>query len=167
MHKYEKINVQFYPPSSKNVAYGILGLLIACAIVWLGYRDTRHNSIVWVVDRPVLYAPIFYSADSLNRYIEIAFHEDDPEALCIAGTSAYHLRYFDQAALDTLPAVPLEDADMMLLRSAWMGYKPAFTVINYLNTLGLWSHSIPTNEPTYIPDAPAKDDPDYIYMTTK
>ena len=157
----------FTPPSSKNVAYGILGLLIACAIVWLGYRDTRHNSIVWVVDRPVLYAPIFYSADSLNRYIEIAFHEDDPEALCIAGTSAYHLRYFDQAALDTLPAVPLEDADMMLLRSAWMGYKPAFTVINYLNTLGLWSHSIPTNEPTYIPDAPAKDDPDYIYMTTK
>ena len=135
--------------------------------MWLGYQDKRHNNIVWVSDRPVLYAPIFYNADSLGSYIEVAFHEDDPEALCIAGTAAYNVRVFDKAALDTLPAVSLDDADIMLLRSAWLGYKPAFTVINYLNDLGLWHRSLPTNEPTYIPDAPAKDDLDYVYMITK
>ena len=157
----------FTPPIWKNVAYGILGLLVACCVVWLGYHDTRHNSIVWVSNRPVLYAPIFYNADSLYYYIDIAFHNDDAEALCITGTSAYHLRLFDKAAYDSLPAVPLEDADMMLWRAAQLGYEPAFTVISYLSALGLWHHSIPTNAPTIFPDAPAKEDADYVYMTTK
>ena len=136
-------------------------------IIWLGFRDTRHNSIVWCDHIPQLYAPLFYNEDSLLRYIDIAFHEDDAEALTIAGTAAYNLRLFDKAAWDSLPAVELEDADMMLLSAASMGYGPAFTVINYLEDLGLWSHSLPTNEPTYVPDAPAKDYPNYVPMITK
>ena len=87
--------------------------------------------------------------------------------MCIAGTSSYHLNYFDKAAFDTLPSVPLEDAAMMLYGSARMGYRPAFTVIHYLDELDLWDYSIPTNEPTIVPDAPAKDDPNYVPMITK
>jgi len=69
--------------------------------------------------------------------------------------------------MDTLPAVPLEDAAMMLLGAAWMGYAPAFTVIHYLDELDLWDYSIPTNEPTIVPDTPAKDDPNYVPMIAK
>ena len=87
--------------------------------------------------------------------------------MCIAGTAAYNLQVFDKAAQDSLPFISLEDADIMLLRSAWLGYAPAFTVIHYLDDLGLWSRSLPTNEPTYVPDAPVKDDPNYVPMITK
>ena len=144
------------------------GFLLAGIIVCLGYHDTSHDSIVWVKHRPSLYTPIFYNADSLHRYIDIAFHEDDAEALCIAGTAAYNLRVFDQAALDSLPAVPLEDADVMLLRAASLKYVPAFTVIHYLDRLNLWHHSIPEcpaslNTPIETPSP----DPDYQTMKIK
>ena len=139
-------------------------VLLAAAVVWLGFRDTRHNRLVWVPNRPTLYAPIFYSADSLYRYIDLAFHTDDLEALTVAGTAAYNLRVFDRAALDSLPAVELDDADMMLIYAAQRGYEPAFTVIGYLNALDLWHHSLPTNAPTIFPARPASDDPDYKKM---
>ena len=119
-------------------------LLIASGIVWLGYRDTRHKNLVWATDRPILYTPIFYNRDSLMAYAERAFLQDDPEALAVTGAAAYNLRVFDRPALDSLPAITLDDADMMLLHSAWLGYQPAFTVIQYLHQLGLWHHSLPT-----------------------
>ena len=152
------------PPIWKNVAYGILGLLLAYCLIWLGYHDRRHNRIQWVSNRPSLYTPIFYSADSLSYYIDLAFHSDDPEALTVAGTAAYNLRVFDRAALDSLPAVELDDADMMLWRAAQLGYEPAFTVIRFLYDLDLWQHSLPTNAPTIIPFRPSPDDPDYKKM---
>ena len=142
-------------------------VLLAAAVVWLGFRDNRHNRLVWCDHIPQLYAPLFDNEDSLLRYIDIAFHEDDPEALTIAGTAAYNLRLFDKAALDSLPAIELEDADMMLLSAASMGYAPAFTVIHYLDQLHLWHHSLPSNEPTIIPAAPASGDPDYVFMIVK
>ena len=142
-------------------------VLLAAAVVWLGFRDTRHNRLVWCDHIPQLYAPLFYNEDSLLRYIDIAFHEDDAEALTIAGTAAYNLRLFDKAAWDSLPAVELEDADMMLLSAASMGYGPAFTVIHYLDQLHLWHHSLPSNEPTYTPSAPDPQDPDYVFMIVK
>ncbi len=122
---------------------------------------------MWCKNIPSLYVPIFYNADSLDHYIYVAYHEEDPEALAIAGTAAYNLRLFDKHALDSLPAVELEDADMMLLGAAWKGYAPAFTVIQYLDQLDLWHQSIPDNEPTDFPDQPAKDDPDYVLMNVK
>ena len=149
----------------------LIALILAGAFV-SGYRAGRraaHAGMVWVDDIPSPYVPIFYNADSLNRYMDIAFcqKEEDPEAFAIVGTAAYNLRVFDKAALDTLPAVPLEDADMLLLGAAWKGYAPAFTVIHYLDQLDLWHHSIPDNEPTIFPEAPAKGDPDYTLMIVK
>lgn len=163
----------FTPPHRKNVASVVIGFLLllwAALVVWLGYRDTRHNNtIAWAHHIPNLYTPVFYSADSLYHYIGIAYlqEDEDPEAMCIAGTAAYNLQVFDKAAQDSLPFISLEDADIMLLRSAWLGYAPAFTVIYYLDDLGLWSRSLPTNEPTYVPDAPVKDDPNYVPMIAK
>ena len=113
--------------------------------------------------------PIFYNADSLNHYIDIAFLDEleDAEAFAIVGTATYNLLYFDKRAQDSLPVVPLEDADMMLLGAAYKGYAPAFTVLRYLDLMGVWHHSIPSNEPTIFPSAPSADDPDYVYMVVK
>ena len=137
-----------------------------------GYRAGRnaaHAGMVWCDNIPSLYVPIFYNADSLYHYIDIAYlqEDEDLEAFAIVGTASYNLHFFDKRAHDTLPAVPLEDADMMLLGSAWKGYAPAFTVIHYLDQLDLWHHSIPDNEPTIFPEAPAKGDPDYVLMIVK
>ena len=92
---------------------------------------------------PTLSAPIFYSHDSLLHYARLAYETEDPEALCITGTSAYHLTLFDKAAADSLTPVSLDEADIMLLRSAELGYEPAFLIIHFLNQLGLWKHSLP------------------------
>ena len=164
------------PPIGQNVAFCniakrllvvLLALLLAGAVVWCGYHDTRHQSVVWAEHIPSLYVPTFYDSEALEYYISQAYHTDDPEALCVAGTAAYNLRVFDRQALDSLPAVELDDADKMLQAAAFLGYQPAFTVISYLHTLGLWHHSLPSNTPTIVPLSPAPGDPDYILMKVK
>jgi len=116
----------------------------------------------------MIYVPYVYNADSLYQFIDLAYSgKEYYDVFTAVGTYAYYLHVFDPAALDSLPSVSLEDADMMLLSAAWQGYAPAFTVIYYLNDCGLWHHSLPTNKPTIFPLAPRKDDPDYIPMTKK
>jgi len=72
-----------------------------------------------------------------------AYLEEDPAALAVMGTSSFHLHYFDKAALDSLPAVPLEEAEIMLLRAAELKYEPAFLVIHFLDQMDLWKCSVP------------------------
>ena len=164
------------PPIGQNVAFCniakrllvvLLALLLAGAVVWCGYHDTRHQSVVWAEHIPSLYVPTFYDSEALEYYISQAYHTDDPEALCVAGTAAYNLRVFDRQALDSLPAVELDEADIMLQRSASLGYAPAFTVIHYLDQLDLWHHALPDNEPAIFPSAPAEGDPEYTFMIVK
>lgn len=133
--------IMFY--SMRRLFLYLFLALFAGVIVWCGYHDKSHNSITWTKNRPYLYTSIFYNADSLYYYIDIAFHEDDVYALTVAGTAAYNVRVFDPASRDSLPAVELEDADMMLWRAADLHYAPAVAVIRYLAQLGLWHHTIP------------------------
>ena len=133
--------IMFY--SMRRLFLYLFLALFAGFIVWCGYHDKSHNSITWTKNRPYLYTSIFYNADSLYYYIDIAFHEDDVYALTVAGTAAYNVRVFDPASRDSLPAVELEDADMMLWRAADLHYAPAVAVIRYLAQLGLWHHTIP------------------------
>ena len=142
----------------------------AVAFVY-GFRAGRrgaHAGLYWVDDIPRLYVPVFYNADSLYYYIEKAYllNVEDPEAMGVVGTAAYNLRLFDKRALDTLPAVSLEEADM-LLGAAWKGYYPAYTVIHYLDQLDLWCHSVPEVQPLSYPNAPVADVSEYTYMIVK
>ena len=104
--------------------------------------------LVYVDNIPRLSADIFYSRDSLLIYAQRAYETEDPEALCITATSAYHLRYFDTAAADSLTPISEEDASVMLLRACELGYEPAYIVLHYLDQLGLWSHTVPDHDYT-------------------
>ena len=131
-------------------------------------RKAAHAGQVWVDNIPTLYMPIFYNASALDYYIECAYNDStNYEAMTIAGTAAYNLRLFDKRAFDTLPAIPLDDADMMLLCAAWHDYAPAHLIIHFLDQLDLWSHSIPDGAPSDYNFGIAPDDPDYTQMKVK
>ena len=134
------------PPIWQNVVF--LLLLFTCTLL-LPACTCCHRSderLVYVDNIPRLSADIFYSRDSLLFYAQRAYETEDPEALCITATSAYHLRYFDTAAADSLSPVTEEDASVMLLRACELGYEPAYIVLHYLDQLGLWSHTVPNHD---------------------
>ena len=75
-------------------------------------------------------------------YARRAYIDDDPAALYITGTAAY-LHASDSAARDSLSVVPLDEADIMLLRACEMGYEEACAFIHELDKQGKWGHYIP------------------------
>ena len=75
-------------------------------------------------------------------YARRAYIDDDPAALYITGTAAY-LHAADSAARDSLSVVPLDEADIMLLRACEMGYEEACAFIHELDKQGKWGHYIP------------------------
>ena len=86
-------------------------------------------------------AAIFLNADSLLAYAELAYLHDDPKGLFVTGAAAY-LR--EQGGLpDSCTTVPLDEADIMLLRSAELGYPDALNLIRCLAAHGSWNHSLP------------------------
>ena len=85
---------------------------------------------------------IYYNDDSLMEYARRAFIDDDPAALYITGTAAY-LHAADSAARDSLSVVPLDEADIMLLRACELGNEKACTFIHELDKQGKWGHYIP------------------------
>ena len=76
------------------------------------------------------------------EYARRAFIDDDPAALYITGTAAY-LHAKDSAARDSLSVVPLDEADIMLLRACELGNEKACAFIQDLDKQGKWEHSIP------------------------
>ena len=141
-----------------------LFLGLAGVFMWKGFRDAYHRPDLWFVHTPQMYAPVFYNADSLNTYIYLAYHDTtDLEAMTVAGMAAFNLRYFDKAAYDSLPAIPQEDAEVMLLYAAKNGFAPAFNLIHYLDQQGLWTRTLPYNPPTIFAADPSGD-PNYIKM---
>ena len=85
---------------------------------------------------------LFYSADSLALYARLAYLNDDPKALFVTGLAA-HLKHDDPSFPDSLTTVPLDEADIMLLRAAEKGNADALTYIRCRDHCGLWSHSVP------------------------
>lgn len=140
---------------------------LAGMFMWKGWRDAHSRPDLWFVHTPQMYAPVFYCADSLDTYIYRAYHDStDLEALTVAGMSTFNLLYFDKAAYDSLPAIPAEDAEIMLLYAAWNGYAPAFNLIHFLDQHGLWQSSLPYNPPTILFPDPSGD-PNFVKLKMK
>jgi hypothetical protein len=87
-------------------------------------------------------ADIFYNYDSLMWYMERAYKDDDAKALFVTGAAA-HLRHQGDMPDSSLYTVPLDEADIMLLRSAQLNYQPAIDYIHCLYEHNEWSHSLP------------------------
>ena len=125
---------------SPSVLTCALALLCAGAVVYAGYKTGVKNSTPEdnVVEVP---ASVVYNADSLSYYAALAFKDDDPKGLFITA-SAYYLRCQGDLP-DTLTTVSRDDAEIMLLRSAQLGYQPAIQAIHCLHDNGCWTHSVP------------------------
>ena len=118
-----------------------LALLFACAVVYAGYKTGVKNSTPEdnVVEVP---ASIFYNADSLSEYTRRAYLVEDDTLALFVTAAAYYLRCQGDLP-DTLTTVSRDDAEIMLLRSAQLGYQPAIQLIHCLHNNGCWNHSIP------------------------
>ena len=90
-------------------------------------------------------ASIFFNQDSLNAYAELAYLHDDPKGLFVTGAAAY-LRAQDPNFPDSCTTVSLDEADIMLLRAAELGYPDALNLIRCLDAHGQWHHSIPESK---------------------
>ena len=84
---------------------------------------------------------LFHNYDSIMYYAERAYKHEDPKGLFVMGVAA-RLRA-DGSLPDTIPTVPISEADIMLLRSAELGYPDAIKAIRCLDAHGCWHHSLP------------------------
>ena len=84
---------------------------------------------------------LFHNRDSINYYAKQAYLHEDPKGLFVMGVAA---RLREEGTLpDYITTVPLDEADIMLLRSAELGYPDAIKTIKCLAAHGRWNHSIP------------------------
>ena len=143
----------FTPPHVANRGWDLVNRIFlilfiaycACDVVWHGYQaGVREQEYVAPgILKPYVPNCVYYNRDSLLYYAHLAYTEEEPVALCITGVSSYLLNIFDPAASDSLTAVPLDEADIMLLRSSELGCEAACLFIYYFKQRGIWKHALP------------------------
>lgn len=121
----------------------IIIFIFASAVAWRGFRVGRYVKKAALDYYTLRYNPaVFENKDSLLFYAQKAYIDDDRNALAITGTAAY-VFYNDSAAHDTLPIVPLDEADIMLLHACELGSDSAAWIIECLYNQGFWRRSLP------------------------
>ena len=127
----------------------LLVVLVAGLIVLAGYKKGVNLSEPQPEDgNPVkISKALFYNPDSLSFYAAIAYKDDDPKGLFVTGMT-YYLRENDPDFLPDYPAPNKEDAEIMLLHSADLGYPDAIQFIHCMEYHGCWNHSMPEDKVT-------------------
>ena len=93
--------------------------------------------------RPVeISKSLFYNGDSLRYYAALAYKDDDPKGLYVTAAASI-LSGQDPAFPDSIYTVPIDEVEIMLLRSAELGYEDALTLIHCMAAQGCWHRSIP------------------------
>ena len=108
-------------------------ILISCALFTACARQQKPVEVSRAV---------YFCGDSLRYYAQKAYLEEDAQALFVTGAAAYMKQYVQEYP-DSLPTVPLDEATIMLIRSAELGCQDAFNLIHCLDSEGKWGHSIP------------------------
>ena len=144
------------PPTRENVSYRnflLYALLVLCAglIIWLGYRQGAQTAVP--ESRPEDGQPVniskalFFNHDSLTYYAALAYKDDDPKGLFVLGMT-YYLRVNDPDFLPDFPNPDKDEADIMLLHAADLGYPDAIQFIHCMHNNGCWNHSLPEDKVT-------------------
>ncbi len=120
-----------------------LFLVIACALLFSACTRCSQRPAD-EIERVEIRASLFFNPDSLCYYAALAYKDDDPKGLFVTGAAAY-LREQGQMP-DSCTTVPLDEADIMLLRAAELGYPDAIKLIRCLAAHGCWHHSIPETQ---------------------
>ena len=85
---------------------------------------------------------LFYNPDSLRYYSALAYKDDDPKGLFVTGMT-YYLRQDDPDFLPGYPTPSKEEADIMLLHAADLGYSEAIQFIHCLWNNNQWDKLLP------------------------
>ena len=116
-----------------------------CAFLFNACTRCNENKIASrqtdEIERVKIPLSLFCNGDSLLKYAELAYLHDDPKGLFVTGAAAYIRE--DGHMPDSCTTVPLDEADIMLLRAAELGNEDALTLIRCLAAHGQWKHSIP------------------------
>lgn len=113
-------------------------LLLIISTLGIGCARATKSADAGVVEIP---ESIVCNGDSLLYYARLAYLEDDAKGLFVTAAASY-LR--GQGVLpDTVTTVGREEAEVMLWRSAQLGYPEAVRLIRCLAAHGCWQHSIP------------------------
>ncbi|MBR0195079.1 MAG: hypothetical protein IJQ32_02395 [Paludibacteraceae bacterium] len=117
----------------------LLVLLFAGLVVFTGYKKGVRPS----EPQPVqIRRSLFYNGDSLSYYAALAYKDEDPTALYITAVASY-LSVQDPNFPDSIHTVPVDEAEIMLLRAAELGQPDAISLIHCLDASGCWNHSVP------------------------
>ena len=87
---------------------------------------------------------LFHNRDSILYYADLAYNHEDPKGLFVMAVAAY--LHEDGTLPDSITTVSLDEAEIMLLRSAELGYPDALQAIRCLSSHGMWDHSIPEDK---------------------
>ena len=122
----------------RNLKFTIFKILMfTCAVIMTACKPSP---------KPVTVSKsLFHNPDSLLYWAERAYMHDDPQGLYITGAAAF-LRIQDSDFPDSIYTVPVDEAEIMLLRSAELGYPDALTLIHCLDAEGCWHHLIPEHK---------------------
>lgn len=120
----------------------ILILLFTCTLAACTCGETNKVSTE-DAPRPVeISKSLFYNGDSLRYYAALAYKDDDPKGLYVTAAASI-ISGQDPAFPDSIYTVPIDEAEIMLLRAAELDYPDAITLIHCLADQGYWHHSIP------------------------
>ncbi|MCR5533109.1 MAG: hypothetical protein K6F10_04435 [Paludibacteraceae bacterium] len=128
-----------------------IGIVFAALVVVWGYKDEAKSKEA--VSRPEDGEPVFiskklfFNPDSLNYYAAIAYKDDDPKGLFVTGMT-YYLKESYSEFIPGYPTPNKEDADIMILHSADLGYPDAIQFIHCMAKNGCWDYCMPEDKVT-------------------
>ena len=85
---------------------------------------------------------LFHNGDSLRYYAALAYKDDDPKGLYVTAAASF-LYGQDPEFPDSIYVISNDEAEIMLLRSAELGYPDAIQLIQCMAAQGCWHRSIP------------------------
>ena len=131
------------PPIRQNVVYLIL-LLFTCTLLSACTCCSKKANTEDEAQPVSVRKSLFHNRDSILYYADLAYNHEDPKGLFVMAVAAY-LRE-DGTLPDSITTVSLDEAEIMLLRSAELGYPDAIQAIRCLSAHGMWDHSIPNEK---------------------
>ena len=132
----------FTPPHWRNVPFL---LLFTCTLSACTCGSSKKESKASTADAPHpvnISKSLFYNGDSLRYYAALAYKDEDPKALFVTAAASI-ISGQDPDFPDSIYTVQIDEAEIMLLRSAELGYEDALNLIHCLDAQGCWHHSIP------------------------
>ena len=113
-------------------------LSITCTLIMFACTCKKPDEKITGETRPTqIRKSLFHNPDSLLKYAQKAYLEDDAYGLYVTGAAAF-LREQDSNFPDSCTTVPLDEARIMLKRAAELNQPDAINLIHCLQSEDVW-----------------------------